>query len=195
MTTLDKIAFLINESINTKQKLMKSSALSSIQKSADRIVSAMEVGNKLVFCGNGGSAADAQHLSAEFVSRFNFDRRALPALALTTDTSALTAIGNDYGFDKIFERQVQSVGNNGDVFVGISTSGNSQNIRLGAIAAKNKGMFTIGFGGLGGDIWDIFDLKIEVPSSQTARIQECHILIGHILCELVELSLCKETKN
>lgn len=195
MSRIEKIRSLIVESIDTKNKLLDNSLLEVMSESADIITSAIKRGNKLVLCGNGGSAADSQHIAAEFVSRFNFDRPAMPAVALTTDTSALTAIGNDYGFDKIFERQVLAIGKKGDVFIGISTSGNSKNILLGAIAARSKGMVTIGFGGLHGNIWKNFDQLIKVPSEKTARIQECHILVGHVLCELVELGIWQKTMN
>ena len=139
-------------------------------------------GNKLLIAGNGGSAADAQHIAAEFVSRFFYDRPGLPAIALTTDTSMLTAIGNDYGFENLFSRQVQAQGSNGDIFIGISTSGNSINIIKAVEEAKLSGIFSVVFCGEGGVLSRKADLAIDVPSNSTPHIQECHILIGHIIC-------------
>jgi D-sedoheptulose 7-phosphate isomerase len=185
------ISSAIKDSIETKKRLLCNSHTSIIETVADRIKTSLYQGGKVLLCGNGGSAADSQHIAAEFVSRFLFDRPAMAAIALTTDTSALTAIGNDYGFEKLFERQVQALGANGDIFIGISTSGNSVNIRNAAIAASEKGMITIGLAGEGGEIWQHFDHVIRAPSEITARVQECHILFGHILCELVEQELWK----
>lgn len=139
-----------------------------------------------MLAGNGGSAADAQHLAGEFVSKFYFDRPGLPSIALTTDTSILTAIGNDYGFERLFARQVQAQGNEGDVFIGISTSGNSQNIVEAHAECKRKGIFTIAMTGSKPCKMDNFDLVIKVPSESTPRIQECQTLIGHIICCIVE---------
>jgi len=144
-------------------------------------------GHKLLFCGNGGSAADSQHLAAEFVGRFQKERLALPAIALTVDTSILTAVGNDYGYEKVFQRQVEALGQPGDVLVGISTSGNSTNVITAIGAAKRRGMVTIGMTGIGGGkMQELCDVCLAVPSKVTARTQEMHILIGHILCELAE---------
>ena len=176
----------IEDSIAVKSALLADDIIQNIKIAAVSSLKCIESGGKIMLAGNGGSAADSQHIAAEFVSKFMFDRPAMPALALTTDTSALTAIGNDYGFQHLFERQLSAFGNKGDVFIGISTSGHSENIKLAAIEAKRLGIFTIGFGGLGGEIWGDFDLVINVPSKVTARIQECHILIGHIICQLVE---------
>ena len=140
--------------------------------------------------GNGGSAADAQHIAAEFVSRFNFDRPGLPALALTTDTSILTAVGNDYGYDKLFRRQIEANGVGGDIFLGISTSGNSPNILQALEAARLKGIMTFGLTGkTGGKMRELCDYCLCVPSEDTPRIQEAHILIGHTLCAMVEQAL------
>jgi D-sedoheptulose 7-phosphate isomerase len=147
-------------------------------------------GGKILFCGNGGSAADAQHLAAEFVGRFVKERKGLPSVALTTDSSILTAIGNDYGFDRVFSRQVEALGNPGDVIVGISSSGNSPNV-IGAMhQASKQGLKTVGLSGRdGGALAKCVDVAINVASPNTARVQECHITIGHLLCELVENSL------
>jgi D-sedoheptulose 7-phosphate isomerase len=143
-------------------------------------------GGKILFCGNGGSAADAQHLAAEFVNRFQLERPPLPAMALTTDSSILTAIGNDYGFDQIFSKQVQALGNPGDVLVGISTSGNSQNVLAAMRAARAKGLATIGMAGKNGEIVELSDLAILVPHTVTALIQEIHIACGHLMCKLAD---------
>jgi D-sedoheptulose 7-phosphate isomerase len=158
-----------------------------IVKAARAMVRCLEAGGKLLFFGNGGSAADAQHLAAEFVGRFVKERRALPAIAFTTDSSILTAVGNDYGFDQVFVRQVQALGQPNDLAVGISTSGNSPNVLLALKEASKLGLKTIGLAGKdGGELARCVDLAIVVPASNTARIQECHIAIGHLFCELVE---------
>lgn len=154
---------------------------------AGTIVAALNAGNKVLIAGNGGSAADAQHIAGEFVSRFNFDRPGLPAVALTTDTSVLTAIGNDYGYERLFSRQVQALGVEGDVFWGISTSGKSPNVLQAMEEARKKGLYVAGFTGEGGGAMrDLADVCIEVPSRETPKIQEGHILLGHIVCGLVE---------
>lgn len=143
--------------------------------------------NKLILAGNGGSAADAQHIAAELVGRYGFDRPSLPSLALTTDTSNLTAIGNDYGYDKVFSRQLEGMGQSGDIFIGISTSGNSKNILAAFQSAKLKNITTVALvGGTGGEMAKLADYALVVPSSITPRIQESHILIGHILCDIIE---------
>jgi D-sedoheptulose 7-phosphate isomerase len=153
-------------------------------------VSTLRQGGKLVFFGNGGSAADAQHLATELVVRFKVNRKALPAIALTTDTSALTAIGNDFGFDHLFERQVEALCTPKDLVVGISTSGNSENVVRGLIAARRLGATTAALlGGDGGRIKELADHVLIIPSNVTARIQEVHILLGHILCDYVEQEL------
>ena len=147
-------------------------------------------GGKLLLFGNGGSAADAQHLAAEFIGRFRIERQALAAIALTTDSSILTAVGNDYGFDQIFARQVQALGRTGDVAIGISTSGNSPNVNSAITQAAKQELKTIGLAGKdGGSLAKCVDISITVASSNVAMIQECHITIGHILCELVENEL------
>jgi D-sedoheptulose 7-phosphate isomerase len=154
------------------------------------IAQCLRDGGKLLFFGNGGSAADAQHLAAEFVGRFRIERQALPAIALTTDSSILTAVGNDYGFEEIFARQVQALGRSGDVAIGISTSGNSLNVTGAIKQAAKQDLKTIGLAGRdGGSLARCVDISITVASSNAARVQECHITIGHILCELVENEL------
>lgn len=158
-----------------------------IQAIADTWIEALTRGNKIIFCGNGGSAADSQHLSAELMSRYKLDRNPLPAMSLTTDTSVLTAIGNDYGFDKVFSRPLRGIGNEGDVLVGISTSGNSKNIIDAFMVAKEKGIKTIAFtGSNGGEIIKMADITLNVPSDITNNIQEMHIASGHLICDIVE---------
>ncbi|BCD60748.1 MULTISPECIES: D-sedoheptulose 7-phosphate isomerase [unclassified Nitratiruptor] len=152
-------------------------------------IEALKNQKKIMLCGNGGSAADAQHIAAELVGRFKKERRSLPAIALSTDTSALTAIGNDYGFEQVFARQVEGLAQKGDVLIGISTSGESENVLRAMEEAKRRGCKTIGLLGKdGGRIKDLCDAAIVVPSSQTPRIQEMHIMIGHILCSLIDES-------
>ncbi|MCF0155484.1 MAG: D-sedoheptulose 7-phosphate isomerase [Veillonella sp.] len=159
----------------------------AIQEAASICKEALDNGHKVLFCGNGGSAADSQHLAAELVGRFVKERRSLPSIALTTDTSILTAVGNDYGYDEVFARQVQGLGQAGDVLVGISTSGNSKNVVKAVEEAKAMGLKTIAFTGQGGGrLGELCDATVAVPSKVTARIQEMHILVGHIICELVE---------
>lgn len=164
--------------------------IEQIKTVAETVIAAYKHGDKTLIAGNGGSAADAQHLAGEFVSRFYFDRPGLSSIALTTDTSILTAIGNDYGYERIFARQIEANGNKGDVFIGISTSGNSKNILEALIACKEKEIITVGMTGeTGGEMAALCDYCIKVPSSETPRIQEAHIMIGHIICSLVEESL------
>lgn len=158
-----------------------------IEEAGQLIKDALAGGHKILFCGNGGSAADSQHLAAEFVGRFKKERPSLPAVALTVDTSILTAVANDYGYDTVFRRQVESLGQAGDVLIGISTSGNSKNVVTAIAAAQKKGLKVIGLTGAGGGkMAELCDICLAVPSQVTARIQEMHILIGHILCEIVE---------
>ncbi len=162
---------------------------SQIAIAGELILKTIKDGNKILLCGNGGSASDAQHISAEFTGRFLKERKGLPAIALTTDTSALTAIGNDYGFDRVFERQVEALANEGDLLIGISTSGNSTNVLKALDKANTLGCLTIGLSGRdGGEMSELCDINIVVPSTTTARIQEMHILIGHILCAIVDES-------
>ncbi|WP_448699625.1 D-sedoheptulose 7-phosphate isomerase [Mucilaginibacter sp. AW1-3] len=158
-----------------------------IEKVSAIVTDSIKNGNKVLLFGNGGSAADAQHIAAELTGRFVKERRGLPAIALTTDTSALTAIANDYGFDRVFQRQVEALANSGDVLIGISTSGNSKNVLNALRAGKTKGCKIIGLSGnTGGEMTPECDVNIVVPSNVTARIQEIHILIGHILCAIVD---------
>ena len=158
---------------------------------ADRMAQALKAGNKVMFCGNGGSAADSQHLAAELMGRYMRDRRPLPALSLTVDTSALTAIGNDYGYAEVFARQLRGIGAHGDVLVGLSTSGNSENVLRAVAAAKEIGITTIGFTGQsGGKLAAMADICIAVPSEKTNEIQEMHIAIGHLVCGLIEDAVC-----
>jgi len=158
-----------------------------IEASGELIVSTLKSGNKILLFGNGGSAGDAQHIAAELTGRYKTERGGLPAIALTTDTSALTAIGNDYGFDRIFDRQVEALGKEGDLLIGISTSGNSPNVINALAYGKNSGMKCIGFSGKGGgEMKNLCNHNIIIPSDDTARIQEMHILIGHILCGIVD---------
>jgi len=157
---------------------------------AQMLIDTLQAGHKILIMGNGGSAADAQHFAAEMVGRFLLERRALAAIALTTDTSILTAVGNDYGFDDIFKRQVEALAKPGDVLIGISTSGNSKNIKRAFAAGKNLGVKTIGLLGRdGGEIASLADLDLTVPSLETPRIQEAHLVMIHILCDLVEKGL------
>ena len=152
-----------------------------------KIVETLKSGNRIFLIGNGGSAADCQHIAAELVGRFKKERKGLPAIALTTDTSILTAIGNDYSFDEIFARQIEALANKGYLVIGISTSGNSENVVRGILKAKEIGCYTVGLlGKNGGKLKDLVDLAIVVPSNNTPRVQECHILIGHIVCEIVD---------
>lgn len=147
----------------------------------------MKSGHKIMLCGNGGSAADSQHIAAEFVGRFHKERISLPAIALTTDTSILTAVGNDYGYDVVFKRQVEGLGRDGDVLIGISTSGNSKNVIEAFMEAKAKGIRTIAFTGeKESRSSEVADITLRVPSTVTARIQECHILSGHIICSFID---------
>jgi D-sedoheptulose 7-phosphate isomerase len=161
---------------------------------ADALIAAFRGGRKALFFGNGGSAADAQHLAAEFLGRYLIERRPLPALALHTDTSAVTSIANDYGYEHVFSRQIQGLGIAGDVAVGISTSGNSPNILEGLRVAHQMGLYTIGLTGAGGgSMRELVDVLIAAPSSETPRIQECHILVGHALCDAVEQAIAVAT--
>ena len=178
----------IKKSIQVKQQILeKKELLKTILQVGEVLVEVYKNGNKLLIAGNGGSAADAQHIAGELVSKFYFDRPALPAIALTTDTSIITAIGNDYGYEKLFSRQIEANGVKGDVFLGISTSGNSKNVIEGLKIAKEKGLITIGLTGeSGGKMKNLCDYCICVPSNETPRIQESHILIGHILCSIIE---------
>jgi D-sedoheptulose 7-phosphate isomerase len=179
----------VEESIAVKQAIL-ASLLSPIMTAADWMTAALYAGHKLLLFGNGGSAADAQHIAAEFVGRFEKERRAWPAIALTTDTSILTALGNDYGIDAVFARQIEALGQPGDVVLAFSTSGNSPNVLEGVKAARAKGLRVIGFTGAdGGKLAPLCDLALRVPSRRTARIQEGHMVICHALCEVTEAAL------
>jgi D-sedoheptulose 7-phosphate isomerase len=183
-----KIKDIIQSSIQVKQQLLQNEDLiKTIETCVDVLVTAFKNGNKVLFCGNGGSAADAQHLAAEFSGRFYTDRDALPAEALHCNTSYITAVANDYSYDVIYSRMVKGIGNKGDVLIGLSTSGNSKNILNAFDVAKEKGMTTIGFTGeTGGKMKTNSHYLINVPSTDTPRIQESHITVGHIICQLVE---------
>ena len=185
---MDKIKKIIKASIDTKQSVLQNEGLlKTIEASVDVIVNAFRNGNRVYFCGNGGSAADAQHLAAEFSGRFYTDRKALPAEALHCNTSYLTAVANDYSFDEIYSRLIDGIGEKGDVLVGLSTSGNSPNILKAFTTAKKKELITIGFTGKsGGEMRTLCDHLINIPSTDTPRIQESHIMVGHIICQLVE---------
>ena len=185
---MDKIKKIIKASIDTKQSVLQNEGLlKTIAASIDVIVTAFRNGKRVYFCGNGGSAADAQHLAAEFSGRFYTDRKALPAEALHCNTSYLTAVGNDYGFEEIYSRLIDGIGEQGEVLVGLSTSGNSPNILKAFKTAKKKEMITIGFTGKsGGEMRPLCDHLINIPSTDTPRIQESHIMVGHIICQLVE---------
>ncbi len=178
----------LNESAETKRLILEQ-CFDDINKTADELVKVVRRGNKILFCGNGGSAADSQHLATEFMIRMSHDltRPAIGAIALTTDTSNLTAGGNDIGFENVFARNVEGIGNTGDALIGISTSGNSQNILRAVQKAKEKNLITICLLGKdGGKLIDECDFSIVIPSNNTQRIQEGHITVGHILCEIVE---------
>ena len=183
--------FLENVSEHTQCLTALPDLAPRVAEAAGLIARALAAGGKILFCGNGGSAADAQHLAAELTGRYGFDRRPLAAVALHCDTSALTAISNDYGYGHVFERQVQALGNAGDVLVGISTSGNSGNVLAAMQAAKDQGLSCIALTGQGGGkMAALADVLLNVPSSHTPRIQEMHILVGHALCGMVEQALC-----
>jgi D-sedoheptulose 7-phosphate isomerase len=184
----EQIAKIINSNIFVKQALLNDKhLLSAIEAAANKIISCYKAGGKLLLCGNGGSAADAQHIAAEFSGRFYFDRPSLAAEAIHVNKSYLTSVANDYSFDEIYARYISGAGKSGDVLIAISTSGNSENIIRAITTAKRSGIFTIALTGTtGGKIKDISDLLINVPSTDTPRIQETHILIGHIICEIVE---------
>jgi D-sedoheptulose 7-phosphate isomerase len=184
----------IKKSYETKQSLYSNEPLlNAIIDVAQKCVSLYKNGKKTLLAGNGGSAADAQHIAAELVGRYGFDRPSIPSLALTTDTSNLTAIGNDYGYDYVFSRQLEGMGQEGDLFIGISTSGNSKNIVNAFISAKKKGITTVALVGRdGGEMAKIADISLIVPSDSTPRIQESHILIGHILCDIIEKEMFAE---
>lgn len=187
MTKEDVISW-IKKSIATKEALIQDDqAIATIARVAQAAVEVLKKDRKLLIAGNGGSAADAQHMACELVNRLNFDRPALPAIALTTDTSVLTAIGNDSGYDLVFSRQIEALGRKGDMFLGISTSGNAPNIINAFNVCKNKGIMRVGLTGLKGGAMDpLCELCIRVPANKTPLIQESHIMICHILCGIIE---------
>lgn len=190
---IDHIKTVINASIAVKQKLLTDERmLKSTRDVVEVIVKSFKAGNRVYFAGNGGSAADAQHLAAEFSGRFYTDRLALPAEALHCNTSYLTAVANDYSYDEVYARLIRGIANNGDVLVGLSTSGNSANIIKAFEEARHKKVITIGFTGeTGGKMKPLSDFLFNIPSADTPRIQESHILLGHIICELVEKEFFK----
>jgi D-sedoheptulose 7-phosphate isomerase len=187
----EKIKQQILSSVELKQKLLESpSLLSAVEKAAMAVLTALKSNRKLFLAGNGGSAADAQHIAAEFVNKFNLERPGLPAIALTTDTSILTSVGNDYSFSQIFARQIRALGNEGDVFMAISTSGKSANLLEALRACREKKIVTIGLTGeSGGTMKELSDICIHIPSEETPRVQEAQILIGHIICSIVETEI------
>lgn len=186
-----KIQSIISASIDVKQQILADAAiLQNIEKVVDVVTQAFQSGKKVLFCGNGGSAADAQHLAAEFSGRFYKDRKALPSEALHCNSSYLTAVANDYSYDVIYSRLVEGICEEGDVLIGLSTSGNSKNILNAFAAARDKQVITVGFtGASGGKMKEAGDYLLNVPSADTPRIQESHIMIGHIICELVEAKI------
>jgi len=188
---LKHVVSSLREGVELRSRIAQDCGETIVQ-AASLMIQCLQSGGKLLFFGNGGSAADAQHLAAEFVGRFVLERQGLPAIALTTDSSILTSVGNDYGFDQVFARQIEALGRPNDVAVGISTSGNSPNVIEAVKKAKKQNVKTIGLAGKdGGALAKSVDLAITVSSTNTARVQECHIAIGHILCELVENELSK----
>lgn len=184
----DLITAILEDSLATTRQAVTAQAKALIA-AADLLATCLASGHKILLFGNGGSAADAQHLAAEFVNRFQIERPPLAALALTTDTSVITSIGNDYAFDLIFAKQIQALGRRDDVAWGISTSGNSPNVVAGLQKAREMGLHCLGMTGKGGTIEEVSDLLLAVPSATTARVQETHILMGHILCQLVDTIL------
>ena len=189
-----RVSRSIQASIAVKELLLRNAeVVPIIAKVSELLVGTLKKGNKVLLFGNGGSAADAQHIAAEFVGRFAFDRPALPALALSVNTSCITAIGNDYGFDLVFSRQIEALARPGDLAIGISTSGNSSNVLCGLVMAGKMGLCTVALTGCtGGKLKNVVDHCICVPSNETPRIQECHNLIGHIISELVEETIFHE---
>ncbi|MBI4981668.1 MAG: D-sedoheptulose 7-phosphate isomerase [Candidatus Omnitrophica bacterium] len=188
----DRIKDILLESIQIKEQLLRTS-ISQIKEIADLLIDSLKKGGKVILFGNGGSASDAQHIAAEFIGRFKKDRSALAAISLTVNTSVLTSLANDYGYEVVFSKQIEALGKKNDIAIGISTSGKAKNVNLGLRQAKKMGLKTIVFTGCdGGEAAKLADLAFIVPSSVTARIQEAHIIVGHIVCELVEQELCQE---
>ncbi len=190
----DRIKDILLESIQVKEELLRTS-IGKIIEITNLITERLRKNGKIILFGNGGSASDSQHIAAELVGRFKKDRNALPAIALTTNTAILTALANDYGYEMVFAKQIEALGDKNDVAIGISTSGKAKNVVVGIKEAKKMGMKTIALTGAdGGELAKLTDISLVVPSSVTARIQEAHITIGHIICELVEESFCQEAK-
>ena len=193
---MNKVREIIEASIAVKKQILEDEKLmNTVNEISDVMVKSLKNSSRIYFCGNGGSAADAQHLAAEFSGRFYTDRKALPAEALHCNTSYLTAVANDYGYDVVYARLIDGIGNSGDVLVGLSTSGNSGNIVKAFDVARQKGIITVGFTGKeGGSMKNNSDHLVNVPSTDTPRIQESHIMIGHIICQLVEEKYFAQTK-
>lgn len=191
---MDIVRKQIEDSLKLKKMILDDeTAVESITTAAAHCIKALRKGNKIILAGNGGSAADAQHIAGELVNRFGFERPGLAAIAITTDTSVITSISNDYGFNKVFARQIEAIGKKGDVFISFSTSGTSANILEAIREARAKGIFNIGFTGKsGGKMSKLCDLVLKVPSADTPRIQEVHILMGHIICSLIENGIFKK---
>jgi D-sedoheptulose 7-phosphate isomerase len=186
----DKIKELLLESIQVKEDLLRSS-IDNIIEIANLLIDCIKKGGKVMLFGNGGSASDSQHIAAELVGRFRKDRNALPAIALTTNTSIITSLANDYGYEVVFAKQVEALASKNDIVIGISTSGKARNVAAGIKQAKKMGIKTVALtGGDGGELVKLADVSLKVPSIVTARIQEAHITIGHIICEMVEQALC-----
>lgn len=193
--SVDWVKSVIEESIEIKESILRDDdlLLRTLQV-ASLLAAASKRGNRIIFGGNGGSAADAQHLAAEFVSRFEFDRPGLPALSLATDTSMITAISNDYGYERLFARQLQAQARSGDVFIGLTTSGRSRNVLTAFEVCKELDVTSVALSGAGGELEAMCDYVLRVPSTSTARIQESHIMLGHILCGYVELQMFGQLK-
>jgi D-sedoheptulose 7-phosphate isomerase len=185
-TDLDAAAERIRESLAAQEALLAPERLAALVRAADTVAACLRDGGKVLLFGNGGSAADATHIAAELVGRFQLERRGLPALSLSDNASSLTAIANDYDFARVFARQVEAFGAPGDVAIAISTSGRSENVLAGVAAARERGLHTIALTGAAGALREAADICLEVPASSTARVQEGHILVAHVLCELVE---------
>ena len=190
----ERIKEILLESIQVKEELLHTS-IGEIKQIADLMIECLKKGGKVILFGNGGSASDCQHIAAELIGRFKKDRTAMAAIALTTNSSVLTSLANDYGYEVVFSKQIEALGQKNDIVIGISTSGKAKNVAMGLKQAKKSGLKTIALsGGDGGEITKLADVSLIVSSSITARIQEAHITIGHIVCELVEESLCQEQK-
>jgi D-sedoheptulose 7-phosphate isomerase len=187
----EKIKDALLESIQVKEELLRS-GINQIKEITEAVIKALKNGGKVIFFGNGGSASDSQHLAAELVGRFKRDRLALAGIALTTNTSVLTALANDYGYEIIFAKQIEALAQKNDIAIGISTSGKAKNVALGLRQAKKMGLVTVALtGGDGGEIAKLADISLVIPSSVTARIQEAHINVGHIVCDIVEQAFCQ----